>query len=102
MRKLIRMIAVGTLAVAMLAGTAPASHALVETGPASHGECVSAEVYTEDSNGNKSYIIGPKKCIVDTHWPVLIDGGDETGTSLIRVGVWVWIPVPPPPPPPPS
>lgn len=86
MKKLIRMIAVGALAAAMLAGTAPASHA---------GECVSAEVYTKDSSGNKSYIIGPKKCVVPTGWPVLIDGGKDTQTVVGGVGVWVWIPAPP-------
>lgn len=94
MKKLIRMIAVGALAAAMLAGTAPASHALVEPGPETHGECVSAEVYTEDSNGNKSYIIGPKKCIVDTHWPLLLEYGRETGTSVVTIGLRVWIPAP--------
>lgn len=90
MVKLTRMIAVAALAAAMLAGTAPASHA----------DCVSAEMYVEDSGGNKNYVLGPNECLVTTPWPILVDGGKETGTSSVKVGVWVWIPVPPPPPPP--
>ena len=78
----------GVIVAALAAGTISAI-------PAS-AECLSAEAYYYQPGDTRTYVVGPKECVVATPYEGVVgyQGKIIDNNSVVTVGVGVWVPVP--------
>jgi hypothetical protein len=74
---------VALTAASLLGTTAPANAA-----------CLSAEAQWS-LYGNSAYLVGPKRCVVDTPWNEGARRWDYYYAGPVGVGWQVWVPLPP-------
>ena len=67
---------------------------LIGAGPAT-ADCLSAEVWVQRPNQSKQYVVGPKRCVVQTPFNEVFDIQTSRGEpSVGTVGAGVWVPAP--------
>ena len=83
-KRRMKILSVTAAAASLIGGLAPAN-----------AECLSAEVSYRALGGTSQYVVGPKKCVVPTAWPVQDDAWVTPGNpEILQANVHVWLPSP--------